>query len=240
MVEKFLSEKMPFLKETDENLKKQFTEYFYNAPLWLFDSMEVILIEEGEMFVREGEQAKNIFFLVTGIVEAIDLRIYGAAFNYTQFSDVYAFGAMEVVLEVENYMTTLRSLTKCSFIKISRKMYERWLFSDSKALRREAKILTKNLLDEARNERLFLFTQGSDRLALLLIRRYEFYNVNGEMKLDYNRQCMADATGTCIKTVSRSIKYFSEKGLITKEGNKIIINSDQYDRLKKTIHQVDI
>jgi len=231
----YLAEIMSFLNEKDNARKKQFLEYFSNAPLWLIESMQIIKLDEGITFIEEGESAKNIFFLITGIVEAIDLRIHGEMFNYKHFKEVYAFGGMEVILDIDNYMTTLKTNTKCIFVKIPRKVFEKWIYSNPDALKREAKMVARNLLDEGRNERLLLFIQGADRLTFLIIKRYEYYNVRGVLSLDYDRQKIADATGMSTKTISRAIKYLEENELITRENNTIKIDAEQYKKMKDII-----
>lgn len=230
-----LAKVLSFLNEKDNVRKKYFLEYFSNAPVWLIDSMQVLELNSDVTFIKEGESAKNIFFLVTGIVEAIDLRVHGEMFNYKHFKEIYAFGGMEVILDVDKYMTTLKTTTKCTFVKIPRKLYENWLYSDTEALKRESKMVACNLLNEGRNERLLLFIQGADRLAFLLIKRYEDYNVNGKLRLDYDRQNIADATGMCIKTVSRAIKQLEDNGLVTRDNRKIVIDSEQYKKLKEIV-----
>lgn len=235
MEENSLAKVMSFLSEKDNVRKKYFLEYFSNAPVWLIESMQVLELGAGVTFIKEGERAKNIFFLVTGIVEAIDLRVHGEMFNYKHWKEIYAFGGMEVILDVENYMTTLKTTTKCTFVKIPRKLYEKWLYSDTEALKRESKMVACNLINESRNERLLLFIQGADRLAFLLIKRYEDYNVNGKLRLDYDRQNIADATGMCIKTVSRAIKQLEDSGLVTRDNRKITVDSEQYEKLKEIV-----
>ena len=80
--------------------------------------------------------------------------------------------------------------------------------------------------------------QGNDRLTLFLMKRYEVYNVNGILKLNYRRQEMADVTGLSVKTVSRGIKFFEENGLITKNDKVIVINEEQYNLLKEKLSDV--
>lgn len=238
MIETFLINKHPALMRMDREKKNQFIEYFSSAPVWLLDNMIIKEIESGVVFLETEEPATNIFFLVDGIVEALDVRIYKGAFTFKEFGGLYAFGGMEVILEEEKYRTTLRTATKCTFIKMSRKHFEKWLFADVKALRREAKLITSNLLEESRRDRLNIITQGNDRLILLLIEKYDVYNNNGILEMHYNRQEMADVTGLCVKTVSRGIKFFEESGFIIKEGNIITINREQYDKLKEQIADI--
>lgn len=62
---------------------------------------------------------------------------------------------------------------------MSRDKYEKWIFSDIEALRKETLITCTYLLEEERRNRLYLFLQGSDRLVLMFIHCYEQYNHNG-------------------------------------------------------------
>ena len=222
----------------DRQKKDQFIEYFSNAPVWLLDNMVVKSMDSGVTFIETGEPASNVFFLVDGIVEALDVRVYKGVFTFKEFRDVYAFGGMEIVLDEEKYRTTLRTVTECTFIKLSRKHFEKWLMSDINALKREAKLITYNLLEESREDRLNVITQGNDRLALLLIKKYEVCNVEGTLEMNYKRQEIADITGLSVKTVSRGMKFFEENELITKKGNVLVISEEQYISLKEKISDV--
>ena len=62
------------------------------------------------------------------------------------------------------------------------------------------------------------FLQGSDRLAMLFVERYERYARNGVLHVRGGQQSLSNAPGLCLKTINRSIKKFAEQGLITKEG----------------------
>ena len=165
----------------------------------------------------------------------MDYRIYGLPYDYMQFDKVYAFGGMEFIMDLDTYKTTLRTLTDCTVVKISRVKFEKWMYADIRAMKHEAKQVGEYLLKEGRNSRLFLFLQGADRLALLLVERYERYSKNGILFLKGNRQNLADETGLCIKSISRGVKKFMEEGLISKEGNQIIVDKKQYDGLKKMV-----
>ena len=60
----------------------------------------------------------TIFFIGSGIIEAIDYRVYGTPYDFMQFNRVYAFGGMEFLMDLDKYMTTLRTVTDLSLIHI--------------------------------------------------------------------------------------------------------------------------
>ena len=142
---------------------------------------------------------------------------------------------MEILINVDKYMTTLRAASDCTIAMLPRAKYEKWLFSDINALRYETMRMGSDLLNESRDNRLFLFVQGPERLALLFVKRYEQYGKKGVLSIKRSRQNLADETGLCIKTISRGVKRFMEEGLITKEGNQIMIDRVQYEGLKQMI-----
>ncbi len=235
MKHKPLYDALPFLNNADREKQEQFQEYFKSAPLWLLDALQIDELKKGEVFAREGEPADTIFFIGRGIIEAIDYRVYGTPYDYMQFDNLYAFGGMEFILDSDSYKTTLRTITECTVVKLSRSKFEKWMYSDIRAMKYAAKLIGEYLLRESRNSRIFLFLQGSDRLAMLFVDRFERYGRNGTLYLKGSRQNLADETGLCVKSISRGVKKFLEEGLITKEGNKIVISRDQYVRLKKIV-----
>ena len=94
------------------------------------------------------------------------------------------------------------------------------------------------LLEQARSVRAFLFLQGSDRLALLFENRYKNFAVNGVLDLRNDRQELSDYTGLSVKTITRSVRKLKEQGMITKEGNHILINQEQYNRIKESLSKI--
>ena len=120
-------------------------------------------------------------------------------------------------------------------LKIPRAKFEKWMYSDIRALKNEAKCVGEYLLEQERNSRITLFLQGADRLALLLTERYVQYNKDGVLQIDEGRQSLADATGLCVKSINRSVKKFLDDDLVTKKGNKILIDREQYEGLREMI-----
>ena len=234
---KTLYDALPFLNDIDKKRQEQFKEYFKTAPLWVMDSFQIEEMDKGVIFVRENTPVENIYFIGKGIIEAIDYRVHGVAYEFMRFDNVYAMGGMEYIMDMKNYRTTLRTVTKCTVVKMSRVNFEKWMSSDIHALKQEAKQIGNYLLEEGRSCML-LFLQGADRLSMLLVERFERYARDGVLQVKGGQQGLSNATGLCLKTVNRAIKKLSEEGLITKEGNKIWIDQSQYGRLKEMISEI--
>lgn len=234
---KYLYDALPFLRDIGRERQKQFEEYFSSAPLWLMESFQIVKLKSGSVFIREGEPADTIFFIGQGIIEAIDYRVYGISYDYMRFDTVHAFGGMEFIMDLDAYRTTLRTVTDCVIVKLPRSQFERWMYSDLRALKHEAKLVGQYLVKEARQSRIFLFLEGSDRLALLLLTRYAQYAQDGRLELRESRQDLASATGLCVKSVNRGVKKFLDNGMISKEGTRISVNRKQYEALRESLSQ---
>ena len=116
MENKYLAKILPFLDEIEKDRRKQFEEYFRTAPMWLMDTFVVEELEKGTVFVQEGEPADMIFFIGKGLIKATDYRIYGINYDFTMFDKVYAFGGMEVIINLDKYQTTLQTVTECTVL----------------------------------------------------------------------------------------------------------------------------
>ena len=136
---------------------------------------------------------------------------------------------------LDRYRTTMQTVNRSLALKIPRAQFERWLATDIVALKKEARLVAEYLHEETRNSRAFLFLQGSDRVALLLINRYDKYAENGILRMKGSRKELSDSTGLCLKTINRSVKKFCDDGVITSEGRNLIINHEQYLKLKQIV-----
>lgn len=238
MKNSYLLNAFPFLKTVDENRREQFERYFENAPVWLIDSFQTEDMEKGTVFVREGEPVDTIYFIASGIIKATDYRFYGITYDFMRFDNVYSMGGMEILMDLKKYCTTLRTVTPCKVLKISRQKFEKWIKSDIKALCYEAKLMGNYLLEQGRVSRAYLFLQGANRLAMLLADRYERYAKEGIYHLKSKRQELSDATGLCIKTINRAIKRFTDEGIIGREKTTLVITRENYKRLKALVNEV--
>lgn len=234
----YLYHVLPFLNSIGAKRRKQFEDYFSSAPQWLLDSMQVIRVEKDVTFIKENDPVDTIYLIGEGTIKAVDYRVFGIVFEFMQFDDVYAFGGMEVITGDEVYRTTMQTVTPCIIVKIPKSVFAKWMSFDIIALQKEARNVSRYLLEQGRTERIYLFLQGADRLAFFLVEKYLKYQKNKVLYVNSTRQELAEASGLCVKTVNRAIKKFQENGWITKIGNKFTIDEKQYNELNKSISEL--
>ena len=65
--------------------------------------------------------------------------VYKRQYEFMRFNNVYAMGGMEYIMDMKTYRTTLRTVTRCTVVKMSRANFEKWMSADIHALKQEAK-----------------------------------------------------------------------------------------------------
>lgn len=238
MKEEILFDRLLFLDTMQPDRRQQILKYFNTAPDSLADFLIVENLAPDRTFIREGTPLDYVYLIATGVVKATDYRVFGTEFDFTRFDRVYAMGAMEVLMRQPVFLTTLTTVTKCTIIKIPIEPYTEWVCSDVHALRLETQLMGEYLLEQGRLARAYLFLQGTDRLMYLLVRKYEKYGNNGVYHIKANQQNLANETGLVVKTVSRAIKKMEAEGMISRSQRFILINHDQYLRMKEYVDRL--
>ena len=230
------------IKKIENRLSKEDAEYLRNylsnAPYWVLESAQVLTKEPKNVFIEENAKADKVYLLLDGTVKAIDYRIKGVAYDYMWFNSIKALGAMEILYNLDEYKTTLSTVTQCTFLVISRSNYERWLWEDKNVLQMEVESTGNILLEQNRIGRVLMFLQGMDRIIYLFLKNYEQSKPEGDYILGLGRLEIAERCGFSVKTVNRAIKKMEEDGYIIKEGHKIIITKEQYGMMKDYLDQI--
>ena len=235
MKSEILFDRFSVLGELPEEKKQQVYSHFKTAPDWVLDCLSVISMPADVVFIREGQPAGTVFMIASGAVKGIEYRILGIQYEFIHFTSVYSLGGMEAIMDLPFYKTTLKTIENCVVIQISRANFEKWIMSDIAALKYESKLMGEYLLEQGRLARELIFLPGPQRLAKLLLRKYEKYAVDGLLRTKSTRQELVNETGFNIKTVSRAIKTLEDGGYITKGERSITVNYEQYLSLKHMV-----
>jgi len=212
-------------------------KYLANAPKWLLESFQIVKMKKGTTFIHENAYVDTIYVLVEGVVKATDYRVEEIAYDYTRFYPVEVFGAMEFLMDNDYYRTTLVTETPCTFLRVSKEQFAKWMVTDIHAVLEQVKAMSIYLVDQVRKERLFLFLSGGDRLFLTFMDMYPKQAQDHVCRINLTRKDLSNSTGLSVKTVNRCIKKMEEEGYIDREGRTIVINEKQYRRIKKVVSE---
>lgn len=210
-------------------------KYFGNAPQWLLDSLHVVNIKGNQVFVEEGFDADSVFFLLKGKVSAIDRRVLEMVYKHYEFNPIEIFGAMECTSGMEKYLTTLMTEEESVFLKINRKVYEKWLEEDNMAFRMQAKRTEEFLLKQVRRERLNVLLGGLDRVKLMMCELYEGCNAKENGTVYLSRRQFVERTGLSERTVTRILKELESKEILSRRGWDVVISAEQYQKVRKEL-----
>lgn len=238
MTERQLFDRFPILKDLPKEKRVQVYAHFQTAPEWLLEHLAIVTFPADTIFIREGQPARHVYVVASGAVKAIEYRVLGIQYDFIQFTKVYSMGGMEVLMDLPLYRTTLKTMEQCIAIQISREYFAQWLMSDVDALKYESKLMGEYLLEQGRLAREYMFLPGPERIAKLLIQKYDKYAEDGVLIIRSNRQTLANESGFGIKTVNRAVKSLTDGGYITKNERSIVVTHDQYLSLKRLIAMI--
>lgn len=222
---------LQLLPELEEGTRKYLEEFLVNAPVWLLSSFYLRQFEEGRTIVRENETVDRVYILLEGYVKGIDYQDRGESYEYMWFHPVNVFGSMEILLNIEVYRTTLKTVTRCTLLEISRNVFEKWMHSDIHALLMEISTIGNSLLKQVKQSRGMLFIEGRERLLIFLAQQYGRCLGQRNCRISITRQQMADCTGLSVRTVNRLVRDLEEEGLIGRRDSRIWISDVQFQNI---------
>lgn len=232
-----MNEVVELIDELHTKERDYLNNYLANAPKWLLEAFQIVRIKKGNAFIHENAYVDTVYILVEGVVKATDYRVQEISYDYARFYPVEVFGAMEFLMGYEEYKTTLITETDCRFLRVSKDQFAKWMLTDIHAVLEQVKAMSVYLLEQVRKERLFLFLQGADRLFLLFMQIYQKSARHKVCRIRLTRKDLSNSTGLCIKTINRCVKKMEEDGYISREGRTIVIDRDQYQRIKAVVSE---
>lgn len=234
-----LQDALSLVEKLPEEPRDYMNRLLDNAPLSLLESLKIKYIEKDVVFIEEKTEVKWVYFLLDGFVHALENRIEGIIYDYMSFRPVKMFGSMEVLLEIDTYQTSLATASECTFFMISKREFEKWIQTDTNALLMETKSMGTYLLEQSKNERLYLLLQGRDRLFLVFMQEYEKNaDESGKLHITRTRQELSDCSGLSIRTINRALKTMREDGYIFYNRQNIVMNKEHYEQMRRYLSQI--
>ena len=226
------------IEAQDEKTKAYLKKYFKNAPDFVYDSLQIVHYPANHIFIKQGSPVQTVSILVKGIVKGTDYPILGAMYDFMWFDPVKSFGALEYLSKQSCFNASLMTASKSTMLLLPISVYTKWMETDLNAMYLDASTTTNQLLYEIRRERVYIFMQGTERLAYFLTLYYKQFETDGTCHIALTRQQICDSTGLSIRTVNRGITTLLERDCLLKCGNRLVMHKEEYANTQAMLGEI--
>lgn len=196
---------------------------------WLKKDMKRLEIKKNKVVFKEGEYSKGIYVLKKGKVKIYQMNKEGKE------QVVYIYGKNEIMgyrplLCNETHPVTAATIEDSSILFIPNTSFIEVLDRSLKLSRRIHEHLAHEFNVWINTVTVLAQQPAKERLAIVLLILNEKYRKNEIEKrpvINLSRFDMASYTRITIETLARTLSTFREKGIISTEGRKIMVNKPE-------------
>ena len=223
------------IQDVSGDRREYFLNLFRNTSDETLDQIVHTEVKKGQYILKAGAPADTVYFLLKGRVTGEAYTNRGRTYSFMDFSQMWVLGDYELFYDCEEYNISIRAEQDCSLMILPRQHYQNWVRSDANALYLRLQNMLSVLTFERRIDRESLQKSSKERLAMILVRFYETGSKDrfGTYIVQYTQTELADKTGVNLRSVQRSIASLRDDGLVSLKSGKMIINSEQYIKLKQ-------
>jgi CRP-like cAMP-binding protein/FixJ family two-component response regulator len=208
---------------TEQGLQHFFNEAkAQDSLLALTDDREIRRYEKRDLVYAEGQNARWLFFIVSGKVKSYRTNDIGKEL-ITRISSAGDFLGIIPLLQNGKYSDSAMALEPCEIRLIPKEDFLKLVFSQKEVSANMIKALARQL-EEAEEHLLHLaYDAVREKVAGVLVKLNTQYHVDGKTHIPLLREDLAGLAGTAKETVIRTLSEFKEDGYIEIDGNDIII-----------------
>jgi CRP/FNR family cyclic AMP-dependent transcriptional regulator len=205
---------------------------FSGMPADIKSKCTVKKFQAGNTLVKKKDSVKYVYVLIEGELKVVNEFENGSIYAFASLLPLSFIGELEVLSEEQEYAVTIETITECSTIQIKAEDFVKWLECDHLALLTVTRGLAKKMYPTSSENGNILFLSCINKVEYY-ISKYCNQRIKDKevLKLERNRQQIADEIGSSVKSVNRSIKRLKEEGLVTVKKGKVYISKSQYLRL---------
>ena len=223
------------IQDVSMDRREYFLNLFHNISNETQDQIVHIDVKKGQYVLKAGAPADTVYFLLKGNVTGEAYSNRGRTYSFMDFSQMWVLGDYELFYNCEEYVISIRAEQDCSLMILPKQHYQNWVRNDANALYMRMQNMLSVMTFERRIDRESLQKSSKERLAMILVRFYETGNKDrtGTYIVQYTQTELADKTGVNLRSVQRSIASLRDDGFVSLKSGKMLINSEQYIKLKQ-------
>lgn len=233
-----MSDILKKLKNITTIQMEDLAELFCQEEKEILDKGKVLTLAPDQRFILVDEEIEFVWILLSGHVKGLEELYTGDIFAFNKFYAPEIFGEMEILSGIDCFKATLTTETACVFLLLPTGDYKEFLENNSKFLYKRTRIIMKRYFEDQKRLRTFLMIKAIDRIKIYLCSQYKYNCKGGRCTLRIPRQQIAEEIGYAVKTVNRTMKELENQDFLCIEGQKIMIDQEQYEKMRKTIENL--
>ncbi len=205
-------------------------ELFSEFSVDMLSLLQLKTYEPQEFIIKKGTHDKNLFIVVDGVCGSDNSFDAGQRTLLYKLSAFDAFGLTELFSDNHARETNLIAYTKVHVIAIPNTVVKACFGVHQQFIVYVVMNILRRLHRSIAMSKECVNYESDLTLLTYLLQAYHFYRKNypptytGLVKIEDNRQDMADLTAMSVRTINRVLKCFRDNGLIQIQRGKVSID----------------
>lgn len=184
-------------------------------------------VEEGSFFFFQGDPAKYAYILVTGRVKLVQSNPAGQQVNLRTIKQWEMFAALGAIRPDATYPVAAQALEPSSALAIESSLLRNMMQTRPYLNFGLMQLMTGYIQEMQERYRELATEKVERRLALTILRLASQIGIKsqGQIELPLSQQDIAEAAGSTIFTVSRTLSEWEKRGLIETGRGRIVMRN---------------
>lgn len=183
--------------------------------------------KKGDMLCQTGTKSNTLFIINEGGVKVSKLTKDGKEQILHIFTSGDFFGELSIFSNNETYNFDVYAITDTKICTLTKQNMDEILINNPDISLKLLQVITKRLSDTENLAQNLATNDAEIRIAYMVLEFVEKYGIltseGLKVKLPISKEEMASYVGVTRETLSRKLSIFEQLGIISHEGNKIII-----------------
>ncbi len=194
------------------------------------------VIYSDEIFINAGDPISSLFILTKGNVKIKSVSTSGDNAIIASLSAPQILGITEFLRKMDTFGASVYADGDCQVIKVSVTQFEDTLNEYPDSYRILAPYLASLAIQNMNESESRLILNNEERLGLYLLNSCQLKTFPYQIR--DTREQIARNSHLNLRTLYRYIDEFVEKGLLSRNKNRLYITSEQYRKLKGRFSQL--
>lgn len=208
-------------------------EFLNRVPSALLESGQLVKLSAGAVLVRQEEQVKHAYFLLSGELVTFSETEEGKKSSFIRLSTPNLISDLELLADMPTYASNVMANSDCVLLRCDASLVSRALDTDLPFLRAVSALCNRNTYDNSYYQGKSAFRSSLDKVAIYLLRYCAAFPPapNREAVVTKTRQIMSSELIMSAKTVDRCLQQLQSHGCLSIVRGKVHISAGQHDLL---------